>query len=1115
MGEELRLTLFGGLGATLGGTSLDLPYRKALALLAYLATTRRPHPRETLSTLLWGESSDTRARSSLRTALRHLRGAADPFLIVERDFVAFNGRAPHWVDAVQFVAQVSRVRRRTEQEGAIVRFPVLAERHADMLRQTVELYHGEFLEDFAVRRAPLFDEWVLRRQEQARDLAMWALHQLVHFHAARVEYQTGLEAVERLLAIAPWREEAHRDRMMLLALSGRRHGALAQYETCRNVLAEAFGMEPTLRTELLYQTIKRGRPLPDWGTRAHSRRLHLAPWHDKLVSQEDDLLGRSAESRRLAGLLTTSSGRLVSLVGPEGVGKSRLALAIADAVANRYAQGAWFISVEPREDEPEPRQGGEADHDSEEDSELKLVSAIGQALGLTFSTDSPLSTQMRDYLRHRQLLLVLDEIDPSPAETEFLLSILRRTPGISMLLVGTEALGVEEEAILELEGLDVPESPAECSEILERLAARDGVQLFVRRAMRASPAFELSPDTARHVAHLCLLTAGLPLAIELAASWVGELPLSEMAADVENRLLKLREERSMSSASAPVEAVFSHVWDRLSADERRDLAQLASFRGAFSDDAALGVFRVSRRRLTSLCERALLIHTAFDRYQLHPLLRRLLVRKLGALGSEGDAVEAAAARGHPKDHLSAHYLGVLESHCEALRTRAARAACSQIRSDWPHIRDAWYRASRQLDRERLTTSLDGLSRFLSLQGWLWEGEKLFDAAAQAMLSAAERSGDNGDTALACRILSEKAGFLNAQLRWDEAARVAQTVIALVNRSRDGHGAAESWPILEARARLAWGRALHTGTDLQAARRQIERALKLVAGPDHARIEAAGLQYLGLINVEREKFEEAWVDLEEALHLYDDINDLLGKSQVLGVLGLVALARRAYAEGEAHVTEALTIAELLGDRDGISLAHTYMGRIALARGDAAAAAIHCRDGLRRARQVGCPLRESQALTESAWVSIGEGALERAWNRGLLAVELARLVGHAAAEGRARLAAGRAMAELQMTSQARWAYGEALQLQRQLEQFDAATESLAGLASLSLAEGDPDRAKELVEEILGRLAVSELSGARHPVSVCLACYRALSVFEDERADDLLRMASQMHKQRTWSE
>lgn len=1115
MGEELRLTLFGGLGATLGGTSLDLPYRKALALLAYLATTRRSHPRETLSTLLWGESSDTRARSSLRTALRHLRGAAAPFLIVERDSVAFNGRAPHWVDAVQFAAQVTRVRRWTEQEGAIVRFPVLAERHADMLRQTVELYHGEFLEDFAVRRAPLFDEWVLRRQEQARDLAMWALHQLVHFHAARTEYQTGLEAVERLLAIAPWQEEAHRDRMMLLALSGRRHGALAQYETCRNVLAEAFGMEPTLRTELLYQTIERGRPLPDWGTRARSRRLHLAPWHDKLASQEEDLVGRSAESRRLAGLLTTSSGRLVSLIGPEGVGKSRLALAIADAVANRYAQGAWFISVEPREDEPEPRQGGEADHDSEEDSELELVSAIGQALGLTFSTDSPLATQMRDYLRHRQLLLVLDEIDPSPAETEFLLSILRRIPGVSMLLVGTEALGVDEEAILELEGLDVPESPAECSEILERLAAREGVQLFVRRAMRASPAFELSPDTARHVAHLCLLTAGLPLAIELAASWVGDLPLSEMAADVESRWLKLREERPMRLASAPVEAVFSHVWDRLSADERGDLAQLASFRGEFSDDAALGVFGVSRRRLTSLCERALLIHTAFDRYQLHPLLRRLLVRNRGALSSEGDAVEAAAARGHPEDRLSAHYLGVLESHCEALRSQEARAACSQIRSDWLHIRHAWYRASCRLDWGKLTTSLAGLSRFLSLQGWFWEGEKLFDAAAQAILPAAEVSEDDGGLALGCRMLAEKAVFLNAQLRWDEAARVAEAVIALVNRCGGRQSTRRPWSTLEARARLEWGRALQKGTDLRTARKQIERALKLAAGVGHRGIEAASLQYLGLINVECEGFEEARVDLEQALHLYDDINDWLGKSQVLGTLGLVAVARRAYAEAEAHVVEALTIAERLGDRKGMALAHIYLARIAFVQGDAAAAAIHCRDGLRRAREIGSPLRESQALTESAWVSIDEGALERAWNRGLLAVELARLVGHSGAEGRAWLVTGRAMAELQMRNQAHRAYREALRLQRKLEQFDAATESLAGLVSLSLAEGDPDRAKELVEEILDQLAVSELSGARHPVSVCLACYHALSVLEDERADDLLRMASQMHKQRTRSE
>jgi DNA-binding SARP family transcriptional activator len=243
MVEQLDLALLGTVEIRQGGIPLaGFRSRKVLALLCYLAVTARPHLRPTLAGLLWGELPEANARSNLRKALANLRQLVAPHLRITRHEVTFDRECPYWLDVESFEQVAS-----TGTDIA-------------QLQDAVELYRGDFLEGLYVRRARAFEEWVLARRARLRELALDALHTLAVHHTRRGTpgHAAGVDYATRLLALEPWREEAHRQLMLLLAYSGQRSAALAQYQTCRRVLAEDLGVKPGAETTTLYERIRDG-----------------------------------------------------------------------------------------------------------------------------------------------------------------------------------------------------------------------------------------------------------------------------------------------------------------------------------------------------------------------------------------------------------------------------------------------------------------------------------------------------------------------------------------------------------------------------------------------------------------------------------------------------------------------------------------------------------------------------------------------------------------------------------------------------------------------------------------------------------------------------------------
>lgn len=240
MWRELRLTFFGFPRLELGGAPLTFERRKSLALLAYLAATGRPHSLDALSGLLWSQSRGRHAQQALRAALADLQSALPDYVIVSQDTAAFDRTRRYWLDVEVFQDMLA--------VGSA------AEPHP--LQGAVDLCQAAFLAGLSVRNAPAFEEWLLLERARVHDLMLQALDILIAVYAQAGQLDAAIGCAKRALELEPRREEVHRQLMHLLALSGQRAAAIAQFKTCRRILARAFGVAPTTETIALYERLK-------------------------------------------------------------------------------------------------------------------------------------------------------------------------------------------------------------------------------------------------------------------------------------------------------------------------------------------------------------------------------------------------------------------------------------------------------------------------------------------------------------------------------------------------------------------------------------------------------------------------------------------------------------------------------------------------------------------------------------------------------------------------------------------------------------------------------------------------------------------------------------------
>ncbi|MCA9921950.1 MAG: hypothetical protein KC421_06255, partial [Anaerolineales bacterium] len=603
----MEIQTLGGLRIQLDETAVSgFVSRKAEALLVYLACNPRLHARETLATLLWDELPQQRSLANLSVLLTSLRKQLAPFLHISRHEIGMNQEADFVVDAVTLAAAMESVSHRTG----------LTRSTAVHMAQAVALYQGPFLAGFYVRQANNFSEWAILEQERLQQLAIHGMSQLVEFYAQRQQWPEGIGLGQRLVNLDPMREESQRQLMWLFALSGQRPAALEQYQTCLDVLEAELGVEPAAETTALYERIKEGdfeqadagrifRGAVDGETTASVRTLHNLP------ADTTSFVGREQELAHIRERLNLPACRLLTIVGPGGVGKTRLALTAARRQRSQYLDGVWFVPLAslPSADFWE--------------------TAVADALGFSFSGNDDPRTQLINFLRQKEILLVLDNFEHLLTEkgVGLVTALLTQAPECQLLISSRERLNLQAEWLLEVEGLPYPTGTQS-----ENRPVVGAIELFQQRAQQVLPDFQLNASRLPLVTEIVSLLAGMPLGIELAAANLRYFDLGDIAAGIRESVDFLQtSRRDMPQRHRSLRAVIDRSWQALSDAEQAAFMALSVFRGRFSTQAALAVLKTNPAVLHTLVDKSLLQRSENGRLQMHNILRQYAADRLAAL----------------------------------------------------------------------------------------------------------------------------------------------------------------------------------------------------------------------------------------------------------------------------------------------------------------------------------------------------------------------------------------------------------------------------------------------------------------------------------------------------
>lgn len=311
------------------------------------------------------------------------------------------------------------------------------------------------------------------------------------------------------------------------------------------------------------------------------------------------LIGREREVEQLRQLLCDPQCRLLTLVGPGGIGKTRLAIETASRVQDVFTDGVYFVPL------------------ASVNSTRFIVPVIADAIGFTFHYASYVDpkTQLFSYLKEKQVLLLTDNLEHlwSTPGIEVLSELLANAQHVNLLATSRESLVLQGEWVYEVHGLPVPENPHK-----EGFAQNTSIELFLQRARRAHVEFNATAEGLPAILRICHLVDGTPLALKLAAAWVRTLTCAEIAKEIERSLDFLRVSgRDVPARHRSMRAVFDHSWSLLSAEEQSVLSQLSAFQGGFSLEAAEQIAGATVFTLSNLVTKSLIRRSGKERYDLH------------------------------------------------------------------------------------------------------------------------------------------------------------------------------------------------------------------------------------------------------------------------------------------------------------------------------------------------------------------------------------------------------------------------------------------------------------------------------------------------------------------
>jgi predicted ATPase/DNA-binding SARP family transcriptional activator len=876
----LEFGILGPLEVRADGRAVPLGGARPRAVLAVLALhANQPVSAERLAVALWGEDAPPSAVKTVQVYVARLRKAiGDPDALVTTPAGYRLRVRPGELDAEHFERLVA--------DGREALLAGRAEDAAVSLREALELWRGPPLAELA--SAPFAPAEIARLEEEC----LTALEVRVEADLAAGRHAELVGELQLLTGEHPWRERLHAQRMLALYRSGRQVDALEAYRHARDVLVDQLGIEPGPELHDLHESILVHDAVLDTRTASNGLRQGAVAVGG-LPAPPNATIGRDREVAEVGERLSAGEVRLLTLTGPGGVGKTRLALAAAARVAAQFPDGAYFVSLAPLADPAE------------------LAAAIAVALGVPVQGKAlPIEAVLR-FLAGREALLVLDNFEHLLAGAPLPADLLARCPGLTILATSREPLRVAAERLYPVDPLAVPpkgDAP------LPGDHRYPSVALFLERAVAHDPDFRLDRRSAPHIHHVCRRLDGLPLALELAAARVGMLEADELAERLDGALALLTAgARDAPARQRTLRAAIDWSYELLNDAERRAFGRMALFPGGVELAVAEQVTEASIDELDSLASKQLVVRRA-RRLSMLETIREYALEKLD------DDPGADVVRGR----LARWCIALAGETAPKLRTRDRTSSQARLDREMPNVRAALSWAidkGRHDDALRLVAELrpywafsvhwpEGLRwteaalersedaspplRAAALLAWAQlagprRGERFRASLEQARALFAE-SGDDAGVAWCLAYLAKEQAWYG-----DGGEGIAEEALEHANRSGDPNAIAAA---LAARVNGA--------ADFATAAQHAPAAIRQAQAVGDLERIASLCSNVGYEAIVSERYEEALRWLDEGLNAADEWGSQDIRYIIRGNQGVASLLLGELTAAASELDEALEL-----------------------------------------------------------------------------------------------------------------------------------------------------------------------------------------------------------------
>ena len=868
----------------------DFVSRKALALVIYLAINPGSRSREELAELLWSDQSQERATGNLRVVLTDVRKKIGDFLTVDRYSVSLQAENDVWVDVHQLLNAI--------------------ETHD--LDWAISLYKGDFLESFYLRGASRFENWQVLEREKIRLELIDGLSETVHKLIKAGRSKDAIKYLIHLSSLEPLLESAHRQLMQAYFENGDTNLALKQFEICKQILFDELSVTPSEETLNLYSHIAGNRLIESpFQNITHNLPIFTTPF-----------LGQTEKIRELFKIITKPEVRQLSLVGPGGYGKSRLAIHLAKQITNQFHDGVFWIPLQSLE----------------KISELPMTMA--NAIGFIHLTGKDIKEELINYLSSRQTLIILDNFEHLIPGARLVTEILTRSQSVKILTTSRQKLNLQGETTFIVHGMDYP-IDEETALNTNEAKGFDAIQLFIQSAWRSKPSFKPTDVDIRAIVKICKLVDGMPLAIELAAGWVPVLSTREIEKEIEKGFDFLEGKIiDLEKRHHSLQAVAKQSWQMLTDAERSVFKKLSVFKGPFSRKAAERIAGAKIHDLLALSNKSFLQKDSEGLLRVHEWLRQY---------GESELKKSKDQLSKVLDLYSNYYLTYLsENYWEAWSGK-----CQRLRYEWRNTSEALLLASRAGKFQSIGKALVSYSFATMVIGDLNESNILFNKLVvefeKRELSDNERqtyalclafhalfldSQNNGEQVIQnyekvkiiiqdcdqnweyawSLVIENVSGYCIDQKRLLDNAKQA---LIIFTKLKDYYAVTFTYNLLSS---ISFG---------ETKRDYCQQALAIARKHKGTRDIAFALLELGKLETEHENFMKAVKLLTEAYSHYASIQFLHGMVRVSRFMGILNHKQENYSQAKAYYEQAFKLSDRVGFKGYANLIKYYLGALEFA------------------------------------------------------------------------------------------------------------------------------------------------------------------------------------------